>query len=315
MTILAQTTESANHTILLRYSRSPLVNWINRRAAALMLSPAILLLLCLTIFPSIYSLVLSFGDWPTMRRNAAWTFEGLGNYQMVFTDPRALNAFKVTTFFVVGTVGAETLLGLLIALLLNGQRRGVGITRTIVMLPMMTTPVVVGLIWRLMFNTDVGWINFLFRLIHLPSLDWLGSASTGLLSVMIGEVWEWTPFVALISLAALKAMPQDPVEAAVVDGASPWQILRFITLPYLLPTIGVCVLLRTIDSFKFFDLLYVLTGGGPGTASEVISLYTYKQGFNFFHLGYAAALSYVTLIIIVILANVAVFTGLFRQSR
>ena len=139
-----------------------------------MLSPAILLLLGLTIFPSIYSLVLSFGDWPTTRRNAAWTFEGLGNYQRVFTDPRALNAFKVTAVYVVGAVGAETLLGLLIALLLNGQRRGVGITRTIIMLPMMTTPVVVGLIWRLMFNTDVGWINFFFRLIDLPALDWLG---------------------------------------------------------------------------------------------------------------------------------------------
>jgi multiple sugar transport system permease protein len=313
--MLRQTTKLANHNIAPRYSRSPLVNWIDRRAATLMLSPAILLLLGLTIFPSFYSLVLSFGDWPTIRRNAAWTFEGLGNYQAIFTDPRALNAFQVTALFVVGTVGPETLLGLVIALLLNGQRRGVGITRTIIMLPMMTTPVVVGLIWRLMFNTDVGWINFLFRLIGLPPLDWLGSASTGLLSVIIGEVWEWTPFVTLITLAALKAMPQEPVEAAIVDGASPWQILRFITLPYLLPTIGVCVLLRTIDSFKFFDLLYVLTGGGPGTASEVISLYTYKQGFNFFHLGYAAALSYITLIIIAILANVAVLTGLFRQTR
>jgi multiple sugar transport system permease protein len=315
VTVLPQTTKSADDNIKLRYSRSPLVNWIDRRAATLMLSPAILLLLCLTIFPSIYSFVLSFGDWPTVKRNAIWTFEGLANYQRLFTDPRALNAFKVTGVFVVSTVGAETLLGLVIALLLNGQRRGAGITRTLIMLPMMTTPVVVGLIWRLMFNTDVGWINFLFRLIGLPSLDWLGSASTGLLSVIIGEVWEWTPFVTLITLAALKAMPQDPVEAAIVDGASPWQILRFITLPYLLPTIGVCVLLRTIDSFKFFDLLYVLTGGGPGTASEVISLYTYKQGFNFFHLGYAAALSYVTLFVIVILANVAVFTGLFRQTR
>jgi multiple sugar transport system permease protein len=313
--MLPQTTKSASHDIALGYSRSPLVNWIDRRAATLMLSPAIFLLLALTIFPSIYSLVLSFGDWPTARRNAAWTFEGLGNYQRLFTDPRTLNAFKVTAVFVVGTVGAETLLGLVIALLLNGQRRATGITRTIIMLPMMTTPVVVGLIWRLMFNTDVGWINFLFRLIGLPSLDWLGSASTGLLSVIIGEVWEWTPFVTLITLAALKAMPQDPVEAAIVDGASPWQILRFIILPYLLPTIGVCVLLRTIDSFKFFDLLYVLTGGGPGTASEVISLYTYKQGFNFFHLGYAAALSYLTLIVIAILANVAVLTGLFRQTR
>jgi len=280
-----------------------------------MLGPAILVLLLFTIFPSIYSLVLSFQDWNIQSRNSQWVFQGLKYYQRAFADARALQAFWVTGQFITGTVSAEILCGLLIALLLHQQKRGTGITRTVILLPMMTTPVVVGLIWRLMFNTDIGWINYALRTIKLPGLDWLGLPRTALFSVGVTEVWEWTPFVALILLAALKAMPAEPFEAARVDGAGPWQTFRFLTLPYLRPAIGVCVLLRVIDSVKSFDLFYVLTGGGPGTATEIIGLYTYKQGFNFFKLNYAAALSYVTLLFVVLFANVAIFSGLFRQTR
>jgi multiple sugar transport system permease protein len=280
-----------------------------------MLGPAILVLLLFTIFPSIYSLLLSFQDWNIESRNSHWVFSGLKYYQRAFADARALQAFWVTGVFITGAVLAEILFGLLIALLLNQQKRGTGLTRTVILLPMMTTPVVVGLIWRLMFNTDIGWINYVFRLLRAPGVDWLGSPRTALFSVGVTEVWEWTPFVALILLAALKAMPVEPIEAARVDGASPWQAFRFLTLPYLRPAIGVCILLRVIDSVKSFDLFYVLTGGGPGTATEIIGLYTYKQGFNFFKLNYAAALSYVTLLFVVVFANVAIFSGLFRQTR
>jgi multiple sugar transport system permease protein len=280
-----------------------------------MLYPAVILLLVSTIFPSIYTLVLSFNEMSTSRRAPGWQFQGLGNYLHVFSDPRALNSLFTTGLFVTTVVPAEIAFGIAIAVLFTPQRQGAGISRAIIMLPMMTTPVVIGLIWRLMFNTDVGLINFVFRSLGLPALDWLGSASTGLLSVGIAEVWEWTPFVALIVLAALQAMPIEPVQAATVDGASGWQIFRFITLPYLWPTIAVCLLLRSIDVLKSFDLFYVLTGGGPGTSSEVIGLFTYRQGFNFFKLGYASALSYVILFIVVIIANILVFSGLFRQTR
>jgi multiple sugar transport system permease protein len=293
----------------------PLRSWLNSGAAAAMLGPAILVLLLLTIFPSIYSLLLSFHDWNIESRNSHWVFQGLKYYQRAFADARALQAFWVTGVFILGSVAAEILFGLLIALLLNQQKRGTGITRTVILLPMMTTPVVVGLIWRLMFNTDIGWINYAFRLLRLPGVDWLGLPRTALFSVGITEVWEWTPFVALILLAAIKAMPTEPIEAARVDGAGPWQTFRFLTLPYLRPAIGVCVMLRVIDSVKSFDLFYVLTGGGPGTATEIIGLYTYKQGFNFFKLSYAAALSYVTLLFVVVFANVAIFSGIFRQTR
>jgi ABC-type sugar transport system permease subunit len=134
----------------------------------------------------------------------------------------------------------------------------------------------------------------------VTTVDRLGSPAAGLLSVGIAETWEWTPFVVSIVLAAPQAMPAEPVEAATVDGASRLQIFQFITLPYLWPTIGVCFLLRAIDSLKLFDLFYVLTGGGPGTSTEIIGLYTYRQGFNFFKLGYASALSYVILLVVVV---------------
>jgi multiple sugar transport system permease protein len=289
--------------------------WFHANPATVMLGPAILVLLVFTIFPSIYSLVLSFQDWNIEARNSHWVFQGLKYYQRVLTDPRALQAFCVTGIFIAGSVFSEIFFGLLIALLLDQQRRGTGLTRTVILLPMMTTPVVVGLIWRLMFNTDVGWINFVLHALRVPGLDWLGSPHTALLSIGVADVWEWTPFVTIILLAALKAMPMEPVEAAKVDGAGPFQIFRLLTLPYLRPAIGVCVLLRVIDSVKSFDLFYVLTGGGPGTATEIIGLYTYKQGFNFFKLDYAAALSYSTLILVVIFANIAIFSGLFRQTR
>jgi multiple sugar transport system permease protein len=283
--------------------------------AGLMLAPAILLLLGFTVFPSLYSLLLSLNDWNINSRTAHWIFAGFKFYQRALTDERAIQAFATTGTFIFGTVLAEIALGTIIALFTNAQRRGSGLVQTTVLLPMMTTPVVVGLIWRLMFNTDIGWVNYLLRLFGFPGADWLGSPHTALFSVAVAEVWEWTPFIALIILASLKAMSTEPVEAARVDGAGPLQIFRFITLPYLRPSLGLCVLLRTIDSVKSFDLFYVLTRGGPGTATEVIGLYTYKQGFNFFKLPYAAALAYLTLILVVIFVNVSIFSGAFKQTR
>ncbi len=287
----------------------------NSKGTALMLYPSVLLLLAATIFPSFYTLVLSVSEYSTSRKSPGWKFLGLENYSHVFSDPRAIHSFAVTAQFVVWVVILEVIMGVAIAFLLNRQMRGTGIIRSIIMLPMMTTPVVIGLIWRLMFNTDVGLINYATRTLGLPTVDWLGSPATGLLSVGIAETWEWTPFVVLIVLAALQAMPAEPVEAATVDGASRLQIFQFITLPYLWPTIGVCFLLRAIDSLKLFDLFYVLTGGGPGTSTEIIGLYTYRQGFNFFKLGYASALSYVILLVVVVVANILVLSGLFRQAR
>ena len=281
----------------------------------LMLFPTVILLFLLTVFPLLYSLALSLHSWDATDRLEGWEFRGLGNYRDAFTDPSVISSFRVTAIFIGGTVLAEIVLGLLIALLLYRQTWGHGLTRTIIMLPMMTTPVVVGLIWRLMYNTDIGWMNYGLSLIGLPGIDWLGSANTARLSVGIAEVWEWTPFVVLVLLAARQSLPVEPFEAAKVDGAKRSQTFYYLTLPFLLPAIVVCVLLRVIDSFKYFDLFYVLTGGGPGNSTEVISLHTYKQGFNFFNMGYAAALSYLMLFAVVIFANVVILSSNWRRER
>jgi multiple sugar transport system permease protein len=200
----------------------------------------------------------------------------------------------------------QLLLGMGIALLLQRQVIARGLLRTALLLPMMTTPVVVGLIWRFMYNPTQGILNYLLGQVGLPTPNWLGSLQTGFIAVMIADIWEWTPFMVLILLAALQTLPQEPFEAAAIDGASAWQAFLHITLPLLRPTIVVAVLIRAIDSFKTFDLVYVLTNGGPGTSTETLSFYTYKWGFKFFQMGYASALSFVMLIMVIIFANVLI---------
>ena len=240
------------------------------------------------------------------NRLATWTFVGLGNYTNILADSRFWNAAQVTGTFIFGTVAVQLLLGMGIALLLQRQVIARGLLRTALLLPMMTTPVVVGLIWRFMYNPTQGILNYLLGQVGLPTPNWLGSLQTGFIAVMIADIWEWTPFMVLILLAALQTLPQEPFEAAAIDGASAWQAFLHITLPLLRPTIVVAVLIRAIDSFKTFDLVYVLTNGGPGTSTETLSFYTYKWGFKFFQMGYASALSFVMLIMVIIFANVLI---------
>jgi multiple sugar transport system permease protein len=213
------------------------------------------------------------------------------------------------------TIGLQLVLGMGIALLLQRQVVAQGLIRTALLLPMMTTPVVVGLIWRFMFNPTQGIVNYLLGLIGIPGPNWLGGLQTGLLSVMIADIWEWTPFMVLILLAALQTLPQEPYEAAAIDGASTWQTFLHITLPLLRPTIVVAVLLRAIDSFKTFDLVYVMTNGGPGTSTETLSFYTYKWGFKFFQMGYASALSFVMLIMVIIFANILILATARKRAN
>ena len=272
----------------------------------LLLVPTVIVLFVLTIYPTVYSFTLSLNEWNMSNRLAIWNFVGLGNYANILRDARFWNAAQVTATFIFGTVAVQLLLGMGIALLLQRQVVARGLLRTALLLPMMTTPVVVGLIWRFMYNPTQGILNYLLGQIGLPTPNWLGSLQTGLIAVMIADIWEWTPFMVLILLAALQTLPQEPFEAAAIDGASAWQAFLHITLPLLRPTIVVAVLIRAIDSFKTFDLVYVLTNGGPGTSTETLSFYTYKWGFKFFQMGYASALSFVMLIMVIIFANVLI---------
>ena len=280
----------------------------------LLLLPTVIVLLALTIYPTIYSFTLSLNTWNMSNRNAVWEFVGLANYAQILQDARFWNAAQVTGTYMVGTIATQLVLGLGIALLLQRQVLAAGLVRTALLLPMMTTPVVVGLIWRFMFNPTQGIVNYLLSLVGISGPNWLGGLHTGLLSVMIADIWEWTPFMVLILLAALQTLPQEPSEAAAIDGASAWQAFQHITIPLLRPTIVVAVLLRAIDSFKTFDLVYVMTNGGPGTSTETLSFYTYKWGFKFFQMGYASALSFVMLIMVIIFANILILATARKRA-
>ncbi len=206
--------------------------------------------------------------------------------------------------YLVATVTSQLVLGLAVALLLNRDLRAKGIIRTIVVLPMMATPVAVGLIWRFMYNTDLGMVNYFLSLIGMKKFDWLGNIKTGFWAVVITDVWQWTPLIVLILLAALQALPHDLYEAASIEGANKLQTFRYITLPLIRPAILVALLIRIMESFKTFDIIFVLTGGGPGATTQVLSLYTYKVGFRQFEMGQASALSFFMLIIVLLIANI-----------
>lgn len=273
-----------------------------------MLVPTVAILLALSLFPMFYSIWLSFNEWNLADRTATWHFVGLKNFASIFTtDPFFWPAVRATAIFTSGTVAIQIILGLGIALLFSEEFRGRGLVRTLIVLPLMISPVVAGLIWRFMYNTDRGMVNYLLYLVGLDKVDWLGRQASAMPAVMLADIWQWTPFVALILMAAIQALPNEPFEAALMDGASKWQMFRYLTLPMIRPALMVAVLIRAMDSFKIFDLIYVLTLGGPGVSTQVLGLYTYKWGFKFFQMGYASAMSYLMIFMMVIVANVVVF--------
>lgn len=272
-------------------------------------APTVFTLLCIVIFPLIFSLSLSLHDWNIFRQEG-WQWRGLGNYaDILFLDPYFRQSLKVTGFFLLGTVPLQFILGLAVALILYRiTRKIIGFLRTTLIVPAIMTPIVVGIIWRLMYNPDLGMLNYLLSLIGLPPVNWTGMPMSALPSVMMADIWEWTPFMALILLAGLQALPREPYEAAVVDGASNWQSFRYITLPLLSPVMLVAILIRLMDSFKTFDLIFVLTQGGPGMSTETMNYYTYRYGFKFFHMGYASALSWLLVIIVTVISIILVKT-------
>ena len=272
-------------------------------------APTVFTLLCIVIFPLIFSLSLSLHDWNIFRQEG-WQWRGLGNYaDILFLDPYFRQSLKVTVFYLLGTVPLQFILGLAVALILYRiTRKIIGFLRTTLIVPAIMTPIVVGIIWRLMYNPDIGMLNYLLSLIGLPPVNWTGMPMSALPSVMMADIWEWTPFMALILLAGLQALPREPYEAAVVDGASNWQTFRYITLPLLSPVMLVAILIRLMDSFKTFDLIFVLTQGGPGMSTETMNYYTYRYGFKFFHMGYASALSWLLVIIVTVISIILVKT-------
>ncbi|HEY3103725.1 MAG TPA: sugar ABC transporter permease [Pyrinomonadaceae bacterium] len=210
-----------------------------------------------------------------------------------------MSALAHTLVYAAIALTIEFLLGLGLALLLDSQIRARNIFRVLLLVPLMLAPVVVGVIWRLMLNSNFGAVNATLKSfgVNTDLLTWTASPKLAMASVIIADVWQWTPFMFLILLAGLQAIPQEPYEAALVDGSSPWQTFRHVTLPLLKPAILIALLLRTMDLLRVFDHIFILTEGGPGFATETVSLYIYRTAFRFSNFGYAAAMSFVLLLI------------------
>ena len=235
--------------------------FIERNISWLFPLPAAVFIFSMMVFPVIYTGWISLTDW-SMTASGAAQFVGLKNYIDLLKDPRWFNAVKLTLYFTVLAVGIETVLGVAIALILNRDFKGKNFVKGILLLPMVATPVAIGLAWTLFYEPTIGLGNYALRLLGLPISHWLASDTSVIPALAIVDIWEWTPMVTLIVLAGLAALPHDPYEAAMVDGANNWQVLRYITIPLLSPTILVAVVLRSIDAFKTFDIIYTMTAGG-----------------------------------------------------
>jgi len=275
----------------------------------LLIAPALLVLLSLSIYPLIYSITISFQTETTT--GVVWS---LANFARLLSDTFFLTAMVHTLVFAVAALTLEFSIGLGLALLLNGQIRARGFFRASLLVPMMLPTVVVGVVWRLMLNPNFGAINGTLKRFGLNTdpLTWTASPKLAFISVIAVDVWQWTPFVFLVLLAGLQAIPQEPYEAALIDGSSRWQTFRHVTFPLLKPAILIALLLRTMDLLRVFDQIFILTEGGPGFATETISLYIYRTAFRFFDFGYAAAMSFVLLALTNVISTIYIR---FLQSK
>lgn len=250
--------------------------------------PAAIFIVVMMVFPILYTFFVSFTDW-NMSSGGTANFIGLGNYVAMFQEPRFYNAFWLTLYFTVLAVSVETVLGVIIALILDREFRGKNLAKLILLLPMVATPVAVGLCWTLFYEPTIGLGNYALKLLGLPTSKWLASKLAVIPSLALVDIWQWTPMISLIVMAGLASLPTEPYEAALVDGATRWQTLRRITLPLLRPTILIAMVLRSIDALKTYDIIYVMTAGGPGFASETLNIYAYNLGFGYFRFGAASS--------------------------
>jgi multiple sugar transport system permease protein len=271
-----------------------------RGARLAFLMPTVILILLLSIFPLIFSFVLAFMSWDLSRLEGGAYFIGLDNFITLVNDARFWNTARVSLVFVTGAVTLEYVLGLGVAMLLNQQIRFRRFFLVAFLLPMMLTPAAVAYAGRMLFNEGMGPINHIIQLLGGPQIPWFSNRLLALPSLMLLDAWEWTPFMMIILFAGLQSLPPEVDEAARVDGANSWQLFRHITFPMLAPVSITAVLIRGLEAFKLFDIVTVMTGGGPGTATEPVTLYAYLVGMKNGNLGYASAIAYALLVMVVI---------------
>lgn len=266
--------------------------------------PAIIFVILLMIFPVCYTLVISFTDW-ALTSGRPMRFAGFGSYLSVLKDPRFHASVWRTFAFTFGAVAAETVLGTIIALILNREFIGKGPLKFILLLPLVVTPVAIGIVFNLFYDPTIGFLNFILNGLGLPQSGWVTEAKTVLPSLMLVDVWQWTPMIALIVLAGLSGLSSEPFESAMVDGANGIQIFFRVTLPMIMPTVLTAIVLRAVDALKTYDIIYAMTRGGPGYSSETLNILAYKLSFEYFSLGQSSA-ALVFLFLIVLLFSLGV---------
>jgi multiple sugar transport system permease protein len=265
-----------------------------RGEVLLLLGPCALYLAAFSIFPLVTSLVRSFQDYNT--RTDTWRWVGLDNYSQLIHSSDFWTVVENTVLLTVVGVSIQVVLGTALALFFNQQLRGASIVRGILILPMLLTPIVVGLMWRALLDPNWGLLNWIFVQIGVGQVGWLSDPSVALWTLVVVDSWQWTPFVFVIVYARLQALPQEVFEAGSVDGANWFQRTLYLTLPLLWPAIVFAAVFRAIDAFRTFDLVYGLTNGGPGESTTTLSFQAFQNGFEFQHYGYSSAIAYVMVI-------------------
>ena len=286
---------------------------MNRLTPYVFIAPAIIIMGLALLYPLGYMIYGSFRAWDPSQTIGETDFVGLKNYITLWLDPAFRESLSVTLIFAASVVTAELALGVGLALLLDRNIRGMSLLRTIFILPMMIAPVVVGLMWRYMYHPTVGNFNRTLKSLGFEGVDWLGQ--NALLSVIIADIWQWTPFIFILSLAALQSLPRSALEAARIDGATGWQQIIHIKLPLMMPVLIVTALLRLIDAFKVLEVILVMTEGGPGLSTEILALRISRTATEFRELGTAAAMSNYLLMLLLMLTLVMFIIARLQEVR
>jgi multiple sugar transport system permease protein len=261
----------------------------DRRFFVLAALPAFIVVFLVTIVPLAAALGLSFTSYTSANPVASWA--GLRNYRLLFSDPNVPTVLLVTLLFAVAAVVLEALIGTILALLMARKMRGVSVYRVLYLIPLMVAGIAAAVSWKALLDTSAGWVNSILGVFGIPQANWLASPTLALPSVVIADIWTGAPIVAVLVLAALLGMPEDPLEAARIDGASQLQVVRYIILPAIRPVLGFAVIFRTVDVFRQFGLIQILTGGGPGTKTTTLNYYIYQTVFTYGNISYGSTLA------------------------
>ncbi|HBE77757.1 MAG TPA: sugar ABC transporter permease [Firmicutes bacterium] len=287
----------------------------NKFITWLFLLPTILFLALTAFIPLLYSLWLSFFNLKINMPYLTPRFVGLTNYVRMFGDEIFVRSTINTVIFAVTSVLFEITLGVILAMMISGESKRERVIRAVLMVPMIMAPVAAGTMWRMLLDSSTGVVNYLGVLVGLPKIGWLGNPILAFVSVIIVNVWQVVPWTAIVVISGLKGIPQDIIHSALVDGASPWRIFWKIVLPQIKPILVVVFLIRFIDAFKVFDTIYVMTGGGPGMATEMLPNYIFNQGLNYFDASYAAALAISFIVVMSLISSLFINAKSRKEAK